>query len=266
MGPTAPLRRAPRALRAALPAALALALIRAPAALADAFTPESGGSINADRIDSLYKVVLVVALIALVAIQGTLVYTLVRFRARRGALAAQTRGKRSLELSFSLGALVVVSVLAVITFAKAGGIEDPAASAGQPLRIDVNGQQYLWRYTYPDGTFSYHEMVVPVDTTVLLDVRSADVAHSWWIPRLGGKVDALPGYTNETWFRATEAGRVHEGQCAELCGRNHADMKASVRVVTQPQYEAWLAEQKSDIAEANKLAGQEAARRAEAAK
>ena len=76
--------------------------------------------------------------------------------------------------------------------------------------------------------FSYQEMVVPVDTTVTLDINAQDVAHSWWIPKLGGKFDAIPGYTNHTWFKIPGklAGQVFTGQCAELCGRNHANMTA----------------------------------------
>ena len=93
----------------------------------------------------------------------------------------------------------------------------------------MNGQQYLWRYDYPGGdVFSYYRMVVPTNTTVVLKITSSDVIHSWWIPKLGGKADATPGHTNETWFKISKAG-IYEGQCAELCGSNHADMRAEVR-------------------------------------
>ena len=94
--------------------------------------------------------------------------------------------------------------------------------------------------------FSYEEMVVPTDTTVTLDINAQDVAHSWWIPKLGGKFDAVPGYTNHTWFKIPGklAGTIFTGQCAELCGRNHANMIAQVRAVTPPEYEAWLDQRK----------------------
>ncbi len=89
----------------------------------------------------------------------------------------------------------------------------------------MNGQQYLWRYDYPgSGRFNYHEMVVPTNTTVVLKITSSDVIHSWWIPKLGGKADAMPGHINETWFKIAKEG-VYKGQCAELCGSNHADMR-----------------------------------------
>ena len=96
----------------------------------------------------------------------------------------------------------------------------------------MNGQQYLWRYDYPGSkVFTYHQLVVPTDTTVVLKITSSDVIHSWWIPKLGGKADATPGYTNETWFKISKPG-IYKGQCAELCGSGHADMRAQVQAVS----------------------------------
>jgi cytochrome c oxidase subunit II len=99
-------------------------------------------------------------------------------------------------------------------------------------------------------------MVVPVDTTVTLDIESQDVAHSWWIPKLGGKADAIPGYTNHTWFKISKPG-LYRGQCAELCGANHANMIAHVRALPVDQYEAWIVRQKRLIDQANQAAAQE---------
>ena len=93
-------------------------------------------------------------------------------------------------------------------------------------------------------------MVVPTNTTVTLDIVSADVVHSWWIPELGGKFQAVPGYHNYTWFKISKPG-IYRGQCAVLCGRGHATMKATVRAVSPAQFEAWLTTQKKWIAEAN---------------
>jgi cytochrome c oxidase subunit 2 len=95
--------------------------------------------------------------------------------------------------------------------------------------------------------------VVPVGVTVTLDIRSQDVAHSWWIPKLGGKMDAIPGYTNYTWFKVTKPG-VYRGQCAELCGRNHANMIAFVRAVPPEEYKQYIERLKSDIKSANDAA------------
>jgi cytochrome c oxidase subunit 2 len=114
------------------------------------------------------------------------------------------------------------------------------------LRIRVVGRQYIWEYRYPNGAYSYEEMVAPVGVTVKLDIVSRDVAHSWWIPKLGGKLDAIPGYVNHTWFRLTRPG-IYRGQCAELCGRNHANMLASVRGVSPEEYASWVARQKQVV-------------------
>ena len=94
-------------------------------------------------------------------------------------------------------------------------------------------------------------MVVPAGTTVVLNITAIDVIHSWWVPSLGGKVDAVPGYTTYTWFKAPYAGALYHGQCAQLCGRQHAFMTAQVRVVSPSEYQAWLTRQKQLIQTAN---------------
>jgi cytochrome c oxidase subunit 2 len=278
-----------RRLALALLIALAALLAFAGSAFAGAITPESGGSPNADDIDTLYKLVLAVAIVIFVGVEGALFYSLFRFRARKGAVAAQIRGNTRLEVGWTVGAAVILVVLAAFTFATLPDIRNPPNSGagglklangtllaagptkklppnGKSLNICVNGQQYIWRFTYANdchnaplgAPFSYQEMVVPVDTTVTLDINAQDVAHSWWIPKLGGKFDAIPGYTNHTWFKIPGklAGSVFTGQCAELCGRNHANMTARVRAVTPSAYESWLAQRKKDIKAADDAAEQ----------
>jgi cytochrome c oxidase subunit 2 len=246
------------------------------------FTPQSGGSPNANQIDSLYKITLYVALVIFIGVEGVLGYTLLRFRARKGAAAAQIRGNTRLEVGWTVAAGVVLLALAVLTFAKLSSIEDPANSSpngdrlvgssgllyasserklppnGKSLNITVIGRQYIWQFVYPganepDGLgapYSYEEMVVPTDTTVTLDIVSEDVVHSWWIPQLGGKFQAVPGYHSYTWLKVSKPG-LYRGQCALLCGRGHARMIAAVRAVPPAQFDAWLARQKQLIAEAN---------------
>lgn len=270
-------------------AALAGSLALASGASADLLTPESGGSPNADDIDTLYKIILGVAVVVFVGVEGALFYALFKYKARKGAVAAQIRGNTRLEIGWTAGAAVVLVVLAAITFVMLPDIRNPPnsdadgfsasegnalyASAfnpeppnGKSLRIQVNGQQYVWRYTYPDGktpldkdpdlfdnVFNYEEMVVPTGTTVILDINAQDVAHSWWIPKLGGKFDAVPGHTNHTWFKVPKPGE-YVGQCAELCGRNHANMTARVRAVPPLVFERWLRDKRQEIDEANKQA------------
>jgi len=278
-----------RLLWAALAAALLSILIAAPSAFADAFSPESGGSQNADDIDTLYKIALYVSIVIFLIVEGTLIWALVKYRARRNAPeAAQIRGNTPLELGWTAAAALILVVLTVVTFLYLPDIEnppasgpnglqasqtrfasidqpDPPTSGGPVLRIEVNGQQYLWRYDYPgeQTLFSYHTMVVPVDTTVVLEVTASDVIHSWWIPKLGGKVDAVPGHVNETWFKipADKTGETFGGQCAELCGINHADMRAEVRAVTPEEYEDWAERQAGAIEESGRRLAEQRERR-----
>lgn len=249
------------------------------------FLPQSGGSSNADQISSLYEITLYVALVIFVLVEGGLIYALVKFRARKGATAAQIRGNTRLEVGWTVAAAVILLGLAVLTFAKLSSIQNPPNSGvsgeklagssgllyasaerklppnGKSLNIQVIGRQYIWQFVYPgasepDGLgapYSYEQMVVPTNTTVTLDIVSSDVVHSWWIPELGGKFQAVPGYHNYTWFKITKPG-VYHGQCAVLCGRGHARMIANVKAVPPAQFEAWLAYQKKLIAEANALA------------
>jgi cytochrome c oxidase subunit II len=252
--------------------ALVLLLIAAPAALASAIAPEDGGgSRNAEGIHTLYLIALAIGAVIFCLVEGVLIVSLIRFRQRRGGpLPAQIRGNTPLEVGWTLGAATIVLILAVLTFVYLGDIRDPEASAtgvskgeagiqlasldqsavpgGRALRIKVNGQQYLWRFDYPykDQVFSYADMYVPVGTAVTLKITSSDVAHSWWIPDLGGKADAIPGHTNNTWFRINKPG-AYAGQCAELCGENHADMRARVIALPPDQYQAWVARQAADI-------------------
>jgi len=249
------------------------------------FGPAPGASPNAKQIDSLYQIILYIALVIFVFVEGALIYTLWKFRARKGAVAAQIRGNTRLEIGWTLGAAVILVVLAVLTFAKLSSIQTPSNSGaegltlaqnggvlyasaerklppnGKTLPITVVGRQFIWQFVYPgageaDGLgapYSYEELVVPTETTVSLDIVSADVVHSWWVPALGGKFQAVPGYHNYTWFEIAKPG-IYRGQCANLCGRSHARMIATVRAVPPAQFEAWLAYQKKLIAEANAAA------------
>jgi cytochrome c oxidase subunit 2 len=279
-----------RTLALSLAAALVLLLVFATTAFGDAFSPESGGSPQADSIDTLYWLIMAVAIIVFVGVEGALLYSVFKFRARRGAVAAQIRGNTRLEIGWTIGAAVILVVLAVETFIQLPGIRNPPNSGpnglqladrvlvaagptkdlppnGKSLNICVNGQQYVWRYTYAqncqnaplNSVFAYETMIVPTDTTITLDIDAQDVAHSWWIPKLGGKFDAVPGYTNHTWFKipGKYAGTTFRGQCAELCGRNHANMIAHVQAVTPDQYQAWLQRQRNAIKQADSAAARQ---------
>jgi cytochrome c oxidase subunit II len=258
-----------------LACALLVALAAAPAvAQAGWLLPEAGGgSGEAKDIKTLYIITLLIALPIFLGVEGVLLYSLLKHRRRRGAPEpAQVRGNTRLETSWTIAAALILVVITVVTFIFLPGIRSPerggleraatpveVAATGQPpvpggpsMNIRVVGQQYLWRYDYPGGPgrlFAYHEMVVPTNTTITLDITSADVQHSFWVPELFGKADAVPGHINNMWFKVTKPG-VYGGNCAELCGENHAQMVNSVRAVPPAEFRAWEARQRADIAAA----------------
>jgi cytochrome c oxidase subunit II len=275
-----------RGLSAAL---VGLALAPA-AANAGIFFPEKGGSENADKIWTLYLLIFILAWIVFIGVAGALVWALWKFRARRGMVASQIHGNTRLEIGWTVGAFVILVFITIFTFITLPAIKNPPASdidangnpvtasnvlyasTDQPappkgsasLNIRVDGQQYVWRYQYPRSekdVFSYVEMVVPVGMTITLDITADDVIHSWWIPKLGGKMDAVPGLTNKTWFKippsAIPEGEnqvVYHGQCAELCGRNHANMLGRVVGMRYPDYKAWIDRKATEIKTAREQA------------
>ena len=285
-----------RRLGAVLGAVLLGALVLAPAASAGWFLPESNGSPNADAIRTLYILIALIGLVIFIGVEGLLIYSMFKFRAKRGRVAAQIHGNTQLEIGWTVGAAAILIFLTVFTFVLLDDVKNPAASQldaeGNPiaantilaatdqpsppgegftLNIRVVGEQYAWSFFYPqeegqDRVYAYNDMYVPIGATVTLDVLSKDVAHSWWIPELGGKADAVPGYTNKTWFQipldALEEGQdrvIYEGQCAELCGRNHADMLARVIGLPYDDWVQWRDDKAQQLTEAQEEASQERA-------
>jgi cytochrome c oxidase subunit 2 len=259
-----------------LPVALLAVLALAPPASAGWFLPESDGSPNADAIRTLYILIALIALVIFVLVEGLLIWSLVKFRARKGRVAAQIHGNTQLEIGWTVAAFVILIFITVFTFVLLDDVRNPARSdidsSGNPvatnvqyaatdqppppagsasMNIRVLGEQYVWSYFYPQAegeerVYAYTDMYVPVGMTITLDIQSKDVVHSWWIPELGGKMDAVPGYTNKLWFKipvdAIPEGEdrvVYEGQCAELCGRNHADMLGRVIGLRFDDWQAW---------------------------
>ena len=276
--------------RALVPALLALLVTASPAAAGIILPEAGGGSKQAEDTRTLYAIVLVIAMVVFVGVEGLLLYCLVRYRARKGRVAAQIHGNTRLEIGWTVGAAVILVFLTVATFLMLPGIKNPAAAdidingnpvaenaalastdqepppGGHAMNIAVDGMQYVWRYAYPriddKKVYAFTDMYVPVGMTITLDIRSNDVQHSWWIPALGGKMDALPGYVNKTWFKVTEEG-IWEGQCAELCGRNHANMYARVIALPYEEWKAWY-DREADAIEAAEKAAAEGRKQQEA--
>jgi cytochrome c oxidase subunit II len=196
----------------------------------------------------------VAAAIVIVAINGALIYAIRRYRGDRGAEPRQLRSGRRTQLRVA-GVLtafaLAILVLSLIYTDKARevpttGAAGLASARSRPLKIEATGQQWLWRYDYPNETFSYYKLVVPVDTTVELDLVSTDVIHTWDVPELAAKHDAVPGKTNHVVFRADEEG-TFDGQSATFSGQAYAAMRTEVDVVSPQEYENFIAKQKTDI-------------------
>jgi cytochrome c oxidase subunit 2 len=211
--------------------------------------PHSPGT---DQIDTLLWIGLVAAAIVVVAVNVALVYAVRRYRGERGATVREIASGRRLQFRVA-GALTifaaVIFVVSIIYTDKARetpstGSAGLASAKSEPLTIEATGQ--LWRYDYPNGSFSYYKLVVPVDTAVELRLVSTDVVHTWNVPDLAGKRDAVPGKVNKVLFSADEEGDF-EGQSATLSGQAYAAMRTEVEVVSPQAYEEFIESQKSEI-------------------
>jgi cytochrome c oxidase subunit 2 len=228
----------------------ALALVLAGTAFAGAGrgTPPAN-SPNAKGIQDLYVIVLVVTAVIFVIVEGALLLFIFRFRGRgreRTAEGPQIRGHTRLELIWTVIPALILAGIITVVFFKLPGIKDvpDAGAAGPKMTVQVEGRQFYWRYTYPNGAVSINQLVVPAQRPIALTITAPDfdVIHSWWVPQLAGKMDAIPGKTNHTWFEADHEGIFH-GQCAEFCGIEHAMMLTEVRAVSNAEYESWVSKQ-----------------------
>ena len=213
--------------------------------------PHSPGT---DQINTLLWIGFAAAAIVVVAINVALFAAVRRNRAARGTEPRQIGGGRRVQ--FRVGAVLTVFAAAIFILSivftdkaretPATGSDGLAAAHAAPLKIQTTGQQWLWRYDYPNGAFSYYKLVVPVDTAVDLELLSTDVVHTWDVPELAGKRDAVPGKINNVVFRAEEEG-VFEGQSATLSGQAYAAMRTKVEVVSPQAYKAFLKKQQAEI-------------------
>jgi cytochrome c oxidase subunit II len=221
----------------------ALALSGAAFAAEPGFTPVEPASPNAEGIKESYYWVAIFTGAIFVLVQGALVWFIVRYRADRRTRemdGAQVHGNTNLELAWTVAPVLVLVAIGSFVFYKLPGIENvPAADR---VEVSVKGYRYYWNYTYPNGVIAVDRLRAPVGQTTRLEVSAPDfeVIHSWWIPALGGKFDAIPGVTNETWFNAQAPG-IYRGQCAEFCGIQHAVMRAEVEAMPPRAFDAWLA-------------------------
>ena len=227
---------------------LAVALVLAGTALAgNGGIAPPGKTPNAERIRDLWWLVLGVTGVIFVIVEATLVMFVVKYRNRgrpREEEGPQIRGHTRLELIWTVIPALILAVIIGVVFYKLPGIKDvPSANAAGPkMTVEVQGRQFYWLYTYPNGATSVNELRLPTGRPVELDITAPvnDVIHSWWVPALAGKMDAIPGKLNHLSFVAPASPGLYKGQCAEFCGVQHALMLAQARIVTPAEFDAWV--------------------------
>jgi cytochrome c oxidase subunit 2 len=200
-------------------------------------------------IDGLFTNIFWWALFVFVVVESLLVYAIIRYRARPGAPEPKPlHGHTALEIGWTLAPALILVFIAVPTirtiFATAGHAPPEA------LRVEVIGHQWWWEFRYPSlGVTTANELHLPVGTPVQLELSSADIIHSFWVPMLGGKRDLTPGHVTRIAFRVDSAGE-YAGQCAEFCGVSHANMRLRVFVQPEAEFQAWVAGQHREPAAA----------------
>ena len=223
-------------------------------------TPDAPG---ARGITATYWFITVFAGIVFVIVEGLLVAFVVRYRRQKRARdvdGLQIHGSSRLELIWSAAPVVILAAIAAFVFVKLPGIKNvpTANAAGSRLEVTVTGHQFYWEFRYPNGVVTIDRLRAPAGQPVRLTVTAPDwdVIHSWWIPALGGKIDAIPGRLNHTGFTADNPG-VYVGRCAELCGVQHAAMLAAVEVMPKATFDAWLAGREQHQAAGTSALGKE---------
>lgn len=211
--------------------------------------PVDAASPNAEGIAQSYAWISIFTGAIFILVQGALIWSIVRYRRgrrRRADDGAQVHGNTNLEIAWTVLPVAILVAIGAFVFYKLPGIQDvPSANAsGGRVDVKVKGYRYYWNFEYPNGVIAVDKLRAPVGQNVKLEISAApfEVIHSWWIPALGGKSDAIPGVTNESWFRARSPG-VYRGQCSEFCGIQHAVMTAQVEVVPRAEFESWLEEE-----------------------
>jgi len=228
---------------------------------------QQAGSPVMDNIISFHNFLLVIITLITLFVLALLVVIMVRFNARANPTPSRTTHNTLLEVAWTLVPVAILVMIAIPSFKLLFyQLNIPQAD----LTVKATGKQWYWSYSYPDnGKFEFdslmvrdekqlrtdqprllgvdNELVVPVNKTVRVQTTGAEVIHSFAVPSFGVKVDAIPGRLNETWFKATREG-IYYGQCAELCGKDHAFMPIAVRVVSEEAFATWVEEAKQKFA------------------
>jgi cytochrome c oxidase subunit 2 len=208
------------------------------------------------EIDSMFHIIAWITIIVFFAVEILLVWFLIRYRARAGQKARYTHGNNRMEVAWTAGTALIVLVLGVMSRGLWLDIKDPTRFPDSELELIVTAKQFEWNVTYPgaDGVIETaddftvrNQLRVPVNTNVRFTLRSEDVIHSFYVPELRLKQDAVPGMSIPAWFEATATGQYVLG-CAELCGVGHYSMDASFYVHTAEEWAQWNAQQQTAAA------------------
>ena len=225
---------------------------------------------DAQVINDLYLLLYVLSAVVFLLVEGLIVYSVVKFR-RRSAneMPAQIHDNTRLEVLWTVLPMILVAVIFILAMnamvrleatgtlsdplSHVHGINDPVAQrriqeAKQvDMVVQVTGRQWVWQFKYPDGNLTVNQdLVVPANKNIRLDIVTADVIHSWWVPALGGMIDVNPGEVSSFWFNAPAG--TYTGQCSQFCGLAHAQMLAVVKVLPQNEYDDWYKQQTASSA------------------
>jgi cytochrome c oxidase subunit 2 len=222
--------------------AAGLGLSPAALALAQPSSPFAPASPEARAIADLFFGLLIVAGLIFLFVAGMIVYMAARYRARPGEPDPPPKvGGHALEILWTITPAIVLAIVFLLTIPALLNLPTPK---NPDLVVVATGHRFWWEFRYPDlGVVTANELHIPVDTDVKVQLQSADVIHSFWIPRLNGKQDLIPGKTNEVALYTNEPG-TYLGQCAEFCGLQHAWMLLRVIAAPAPEFQAWVAAQR----------------------
>jgi cytochrome c oxidase subunit 2 len=205
-----------------------------------------------ESLQDLYLTIVAWAVLVFVVVEGLLIYVVVRFRARPGQPDPKPiHGHTALEMAWTLAPALIIVFIAVPTIRTIW--RNASFNPDNSLRVEVVGHQWWWEFRYPEyGVVTANELHLPQGRPVVLEMTSADVIHSFWVPRLGGKRDVILGRVTRLAFAPDSVG-VYLGQCAEFCGDSHANMRMQVAVEEAASFEQWVEQQRSVPAPADSL-------------
>ncbi len=218
------------------------------AACSDGMTTTDPQSDFTETVHGVYVIVTILAAIVFVGVLALVLIFAIAFRERPGREARQFHGSTRLEIVWTIIPVAIVAIIAVPTFFAIADTTDPPPD--NAIMIEVTGHQWWFEFNYAgEDLITANEIHIPTGQPVAFQLESDDVIHSFWVPQLVGKVDLVPGHTNDVWFTANDDAARSEaylGQCAEFCGLSHANMRFRVFVDTPDDYRAWIAAQKAD--------------------